>query len=49
MAEYEAFVVGLNLAQELKIEKIRAFCDSQLIANQFNGEYPARVLLANDD
>jgi len=42
VAEYEAFVVGLNLAQELKIEKIRAFCDSQLVANQFNGEYTTR-------
>jgi len=49
VGEYEALVIGLNLTRGLKIAKIRAFCDSQLIANQFNGEYPARVLLANDD
>jgi len=39
VAEYEALVAGLNLAWGLKIGKTRAFCDSQLIANQFNGEY----------
>ena len=42
IAEYEALFAGLNLARGLKIEKIRAFCDSQLVANQFNGEYTAR-------
>jgi len=42
VAEYEALVAGLNLDRGLKIEKIRAFCDSQLVANQFNGEYIAR-------
>ena len=40
--EYEALVAGLNLARRLKIAKIRAFCDSQLVANKFNGEYTAR-------
>jgi len=42
VAEYEALVAGLNLARGLKIGKIRAFCDSQLVANQFNGEYTAQ-------
>jgi len=42
VAEYEALVAGLNLARGLKIGKIRTFCDSQLIANQFNGEYTAQ-------
>ena len=42
VVEYEALVAGLSLAQGLKIEKIRAFCDSQLLANQFNGEYTIR-------
>ena len=34
VAEYEALVAGLNLARGLKIGKIQAFCDSQLVANQ---------------
>jgi len=42
VAEYEALVAGLNLARGLKIGNIRAFCDFQLVANQFNGEYTAR-------
>ncbi|KAG7529934.1 Ribonuclease H-like superfamily [Arabidopsis thaliana x Arabidopsis arenosa] len=42
VAKYEALVAGLNLARGLKIEKIRAFCDSELVANQFNGEYTAQ-------
>jgi len=42
VAEYEALIAGLNLARGLKIEKIRPFCDSHLVANQFNGEYTAR-------
>ncbi|KAG7571562.1 Ribonuclease H domain [Arabidopsis suecica] len=40
--EYKALVAGLNLAWVLKINKLRAFYDSQLVANQFNGEYIAR-------
>ena len=42
MVKYKSLVAGLNLARGLKIGKIRAFCDSQLVANQFNGEYTAR-------
>jgi len=42
VAEYKALVAGLNIARGLKIAKIRAFCDSQLVTNQFNGEYTAR-------
>ncbi|KAG7559308.1 Ribonuclease H domain [Arabidopsis thaliana x Arabidopsis arenosa] len=42
VAEYEALIAGLKLARGLKINKLRAFCDSQLVANQFNGEYAAR-------
>ena len=42
VAEYEALVAGLKLAWGLKITKHRAFCDSQLVANQFNEEYTAR-------
>lgn len=42
MAEYEALIPGLKLARGLKINKLRAFYDSQLVTNQFNGEYTAR-------
>ncbi|KAG7594099.1 Zinc finger CCHC-type [Arabidopsis thaliana x Arabidopsis arenosa] len=42
VVEYEALIAGLKLAWGLKINRLRAFCDSQLVANQFNGEYAAR-------
>ncbi|XP_024009397.1 uncharacterized protein LOC112084483 [Eutrema salsugineum] len=41
-AEYEALIAGLQLAHGNKVWKIRVFCDSQLVANQFNGEYEAK-------
>ncbi|XP_048622631.1 uncharacterized protein LOC125591812 [Brassica napus] len=40
--EYEARVAGLRLAHGLKIRNIHAYCDSQLVANQYIGEYEAR-------
>ncbi|XP_013613891.1 PREDICTED: uncharacterized protein LOC106320074 [Brassica oleracea var. oleracea] len=41
-AEYEALIAGLRLAHGLKICNIHAYCDSQLVANQYSGEYEAR-------
>ncbi|XP_013739462.1 uncharacterized protein LOC106442308 [Brassica napus] len=41
-AEYEELVTGLRLAHGLKIRNIHAYCDSQLVANQYIGEYEAR-------
>lgn len=41
-AEYEALIAGLRLAHGIKIRNIHAYCDSQLIAIQFSGEYEAR-------
>ncbi|XP_024010591.1 uncharacterized protein LOC112086024 [Eutrema salsugineum] len=41
-AEYEALIAGIRLAQGIGVRKIRAFCDSQLVACQFNGEYEAK-------
>ncbi|KFK24358.1 hypothetical protein AALP_AAs56437U000100, partial [Arabis alpina] len=38
-AEYEALLAGLRLAKGLEITKVSVFCDSQLVVNQFNGEY----------
>ncbi|GLU19413.1 hypothetical protein SLE2022_356660 [Rubroshorea leprosula] len=36
MAEYEALLLGLQLAAELKVEVIQIYSDSQLIVNQVN-------------
>ena len=41
-AEYEALIAGLRLAHRLKIRNIHAYCDSQLVASQYSGEYEAR-------
>ena len=42
MAEYEALLAGLRSAIELKVSKLRVFCDSQLVVNQLSGEYAAK-------
>ena len=41
-AEYEALLSGLRTAKELGIKQLVVHCDSQLVANQLNGEYTAR-------
>ncbi|KFK39732.1 hypothetical protein AALP_AA3G280900 [Arabis alpina] len=41
-AEYEAIIAGMRLAQGLNIEPVHAFCNSQLVSNQFNGEYATK-------
>ncbi|XP_024013210.1 uncharacterized protein LOC112087533 [Eutrema salsugineum] len=41
-AEYKALIAGIRLAQGIRVRKIRTFCDSQLVACQFNGEYEAK-------
>ncbi|XP_071719444.1 uncharacterized protein [Rutidosis leptorrhynchoides] len=41
-AEYEALLAGLRMAKELKILHLRAFVDSQLVANQIMGTFEAR-------
>ncbi|XP_024007318.1 uncharacterized protein LOC112083520 [Eutrema salsugineum] len=33
-AEYETLIAGLRLALDIRIQKIRAFCDSQIVANR---------------
>ncbi|XP_071737903.1 uncharacterized protein [Rutidosis leptorrhynchoides] len=40
-AEYEALLAGLNIARKMNIAKLRAFTDSQLVANQFNCSFEA--------
>ncbi|XP_071704740.1 uncharacterized protein [Rutidosis leptorrhynchoides] len=43
-AEYEALLAGLNLARKMNITQLRAYVDSQLVANQFNGSFEAHEL-----
>ncbi|KAG7552308.1 Ribonuclease H-like superfamily [Arabidopsis thaliana x Arabidopsis arenosa] len=43
-AEYEALIAGLRLAQGVGAEEVVAYCDSQLVVNQFNGDYEAKDL-----
>ena len=40
-AEYEALIVGLKLAKEMKVESLEIFSDSQLIVCQITDEYQA--------
>ncbi|XP_013699932.2 uncharacterized protein LOC106403669 [Brassica napus] len=41
-AEYESLIAGLRLAQAIQEKRIQAYCDSQLVANQFSGDYDAK-------
>ncbi|XP_071727740.1 uncharacterized protein [Rutidosis leptorrhynchoides] len=43
-AEYEALLTGLNIAHKLKVTKLRAYVDSQLVSNQFNGSFDVHEL-----
>ncbi|GAU46761.1 hypothetical protein TSUD_92560 [Trifolium subterraneum] len=40
--EYEAFLAGLRLAEDLGAEEIKIFTDSQLVASQVSGEYQTK-------
>ncbi|XP_024024059.1 uncharacterized protein K02A2.6-like [Morus notabilis] len=41
-AEYEALIAGLRLANQLKVERISVYSDSQLVVAQIKEEYQAR-------
>ena len=41
-AEYEALIAGLRIAKDLKVKKLRAYSDSQLVVGQTKGEFEAR-------
>lgn len=41
-AEYKALIAGLRLAKGIEAQRVGDFCDSQLVANQFNGEYKTK-------
>ena len=38
-AEYEALLVGLCLAREVKVERLLIFSNAQLVVCQIQGEY----------
>lgn len=42
IAEFEALVVGLQLAQELGAENLSIFSNSQLVANQVSGDFQTK-------
>ena len=37
--EYEALMVGLDLAKVAEVASVVFYCDSQVITNQVNGDY----------
>ena len=41
-AEYEALVVGLDLARAAGATSVVIYCDSQVITNQINGDYECK-------
>ena len=42
MAEYNALLIGLQLAHEIGVRYLEAYGNSKLIINQVNGEYDIR-------
>ena len=41
-AEYEALIMGLQLAMDLQIRNIQVYVDSLLITNHYNGSYAVK-------
>ena len=41
-AEYEALIIGIKLAKELRTPTLQVFSDSQLVVGQVNGECEAK-------
>ena len=41
-AEYEALIIGLEIALELHVDCLQAYGDSQLIVKQMNGQYAVK-------
>ena len=41
-SEYEALVAGLDLAKAAGVASVVVYCDSQVIANQVNGDYECK-------
>ena len=45
MAEYEALIIGLEIALEMHIDSLQVFGDSQLIIKQINDQYAVKMLI----
>ncbi|CAA7018928.1 unnamed protein product [Microthlaspi erraticum] len=45
-AEYGEIIAGLRLAEAVGAEHVCAFCDSQLVAKQFSGDYDTKKTIA---
>ncbi len=43
VAEYQALLLGLNLALDRGIRKIQVFADSELLVRQLNGQYRVKA------
>ncbi|KAF8100015.1 hypothetical protein N665_0233s0017 [Sinapis alba] len=41
-AKYEALIAGLHLAKVVGAKRLQVFCDSQLVASQYIGDYEAK-------
>ena len=41
-AEYEALIVGLDLAKAVRAENLVIYCDFQVVTNQVNGDYECK-------
>ena len=41
-AEYEALLTGLKLANEVRVEHLKVYSDSQLVVNQVKGTYQVK-------
>ena len=42
VAEYNALLIGMQLADEIGVKNLEAYGDSKLIVNQVRGEYEVR-------
>lgn len=42
-AEYQALIMGVELAKELGIKKLKCILDSELVVKQLNGEYKVKI------
>ena len=42
IAEYNAFIAGLQAAQSLQAQSLNVFTDSELLARQVNGQYKVK-------
>ena len=41
-AEYEAFIVGLDLAKAAEVANVVVYCDSQVVTSQVKGDYECK-------